>query len=103
MSKKAKPLTKTQLTAELAKRAGLEKKQAVAALDALEAIIASELRSKGTVSPLPGLLKINIARKKATKARMGRNPRTGDPVKISAKPAKNVVRVRTLKRLKDMA
>jgi nucleoid DNA-binding protein len=50
-----------------------------------------------------GLIKVRIAHKKATKARPGRNPATGEAIMISAKPAKDVVRVRALKRVKDLA
>jgi nucleoid DNA-binding protein len=51
---------------------------------------------------LPGLLKIYVHHKKATKARMGRNPSTGEEVKIPAKPAQDVIKARPLKGLKEM-
>jgi nucleoid DNA-binding protein len=50
----------------------------------------------------PGLMKIKRVQKPATKARMGRNPATGEPMKIAAKPARTVVKVLALKGLKEM-
>jgi nucleoid DNA-binding protein len=47
-------------------------------------------------------LKIEVKRKPKTKARKGINPFTGEPMTIKAKPARNVVKVRPLKKLKDM-
>ena len=46
-------------------------------------------------------VKIRRVKKPARKARMGRNPATGEPMKIAAKPASTVVRVTALKALKD--
>ena len=50
---------------------------------------------------LPGLLKIVRVHKPATKARKGINPFTREPMMFKAKPARNMVRVRALKALKD--
>ncbi|MDA7670231.1 HU family DNA-binding protein [Akkermansiaceae bacterium] len=52
---------------------------------------------------LPGLLKIVTVRKPATKARMGINPFTKEEVMFKAKPASTAVKVRPLKKLKEMA
>jgi nucleoid DNA-binding protein len=43
-----------------------------------------------------------VVRKPATKARSGKNPFTGEPMTIQAKPARNVVRALPLKALKEM-
>ena len=51
---------------------------------------------------LPGLMKISTVRKPATKARKGINPFTKEEVMFKAKPASTAVRVRPLKKLKDM-
>jgi nucleoid DNA-binding protein len=51
---------------------------------------------------LPGLLKIYVHTRPATKERTGRNPATGEEIKIAAKPAKKVVKVRALKKLKEL-
>jgi nucleoid DNA-binding protein len=47
------------------------------------------------------MLKLTVTKKPATKARDGVNPFTGEPITIAAKPARNVVRARVLKSLKD--
>ena len=51
---------------------------------------------------MPGLMKIKVVRKPATKARPGINPFTGEEIMIKAKPARNVVKVTPLKNLKEM-
>ena len=74
----------------------------VAVLDGIEALIASSLGKKGPgVFALPGLLKIQVQVKKATPAKEGINPRTGEKITIKAKPARKVVKVRALKKLKE--
>ena len=101
MSKKKAP-TKAQVIAAVAEKAALTKKQVGDVLGALEDVMAGSLR-KNKVFALPGLLKVTVAHKKATPARPGRNPFTGEQMMFKAKPARNVVKVRALKRLKDMA
>nr|WP_267257139.1 HU family DNA-binding protein [Coxiella endosymbiont of Ornithodoros maritimus] len=51
---------------------------------------------------LPGLVKCTVKRKPATKARKGINPFIGEMMTFKAKPARNVVKIRALKRLKEM-
>ena len=58
-------------------------------------------RGPGTFT-VPGLMKIKVVRKPATKARKGTNPFTGEEMMFKAKPARNVVKVQALKGLKDM-
>ena len=66
-------------------------------------LIAKELGKKGPGQfVVPGLLKLKVVRKPATKARPGTNPFTGEPMTIQAKPARNVVRALPLKALKEM-
>lgn len=101
-SKKAKALTKTQFASAVADKAGVEKKTVMAVLDAMEDVTKRELKTKGVASPLPGLIKATVQHKKPTPARQGRNPRTGETVTIPPKPARRVVRVRALKRLKEV-
>ena len=80
MAKKV-PSTKSEIMVALAEAAGITKKQAVAAYDALVAIAYAGAKSpKGIM--LPGLGKMIKAKRKA---RMGRNPKTGEPMKIAAK------------------
>jgi len=77
----AKPKTKTQIIADIAEGAGINKKQAKAALETLVAMAYKGAKDGFTI---PGLGKLVIVRRKA---RMGRNPATGEAIKISARKA----------------
>jgi DNA-binding protein HU-beta len=88
----AKPLTKSQITAALAETVGVTKKQATEALNALVALAYKNARNKFTI---PGLGKLVLVNRKA---RMGRNPATGQSIKIAAK---RVVKFRVAKAAKD--
>ena len=101
-AKKDKAPTKAQAQSAIATRSGLSKVDVVKVFDALEAEIAANLR-KYKQFTINGLIKVVVAHKAATKSRPGRNPFTGEAITIKAKPAHDVVRVRALKRLKDMA
>jgi hypothetical protein len=71
--------------------------------DALTNVIKRELGKKGPgLFTVPGLLKLRLVRKAATKAKPGKNPFTGQAIMIKAKPARNVVRARPLKALSDL-
>lgn len=100
--KSASPPTKAAAQAAIAERAGVSKADAVKVLDALEAVMAESLRAHKQFT-VNGLIKVVIAHKAATAARPGRNPATGETITIKAKPARKVLRVRALKRLKDLA
>ncbi len=97
------PMTKTAMLEQIAGNTGLTKKQASSVLDELAILIESHLK-KGAVGQftLPGLMKIEVRRKPATKARKGINPFTGEETTFKAKPARNVVKIRPLKGIKDM-
>ena len=98
------PLTKSQLYATIAENTELKKKDVVAVFDELSALINGHIKKNGAgVFTLPGLLKIKVVRKPATKARKGINPFTGEPTAFKAKPARNVVKAQSLKNLKEMA
>lgn len=98
------PMTKSSLYATIAERTDLQKKQVVAVFEELASIINGHVKRNGAgVFTLPGLLKIKVVRKPATKARKGINPFTGEPTVFKAKPARNVVKAQPLKALKDMA
>ncbi len=47
-------------------------------------------------------MKLKVVRKPATKARPGRNPHTGAPMTIKARPARNVIRAVPMKALEEM-
>ena len=88
----AKPMTKAQLTARLAEAVEITKKQAGLVLETLSATAYKEARKGFTI---PGIGKLVLAKRKA---RMGRNPQTGEPIKI---PAKTVLKFRIAKAAKD--
>jgi nucleoid DNA-binding protein len=102
-TKTKKSLTKSAVFQELAAETGLSKKQVMQVFEALSELIKREVGKKGPGQfTLPGLLKIRLVRKKATPARKGRNPATGEEITIPAKPAKNVLRARILKGLQEL-
>jgi nucleoid DNA-binding protein len=98
------PFTKTELNRTISAMTGLATKDVKNVLDSLEGIIQEHIKSRGPqVFTLPGLAKIKVIRKPATKARKGVNPFTGEACVFKAKPARNVVKVLALKKLKEMA
>lgn len=98
-----KPTTKSESFSYIADKTGLTKKDVGAVFDTMSALIKRDLRRSGPgVYTVPGLMKIKVVRKPATKARKGTNPFTGEPMTFKAKPARNVVKVLALKALKDM-
>ena len=73
----SKPATKGEVYTKLAAKSGLSKKQVSTVFEALTDLIGSELGKKGPgVFQLPGLLKLKVVRKPATKAKQGINPFT---------------------------
>lgn len=88
----AKPMTKTQIIAGIADAAGITKVEARAALDALAALAYKGAKDGFTI---PGIGKLVKVRRKA---RMGRNPATGEAIKIKAK---TVLKFRIAKAAKD--
>ncbi len=80
------------------------KKDAVAVMDALGTVIELHVKARGPGKfTLPGLLKINVVNKPARKAREGINPFTGEKIMFKAKPAHKVVKIKALRKLKEMA
>jgi DNA-binding protein HU-beta len=90
----AKQMTKSQTADHLAGKAEITKKAAAQILDDLVALAYKEAKS-GRPFVVPGLGKLVLANRKA---RMGRNPQTGEPIKIAAK---RVVKFRVAKAAKD--
>ena len=101
VGKIADALTRTQQIAYIADCTGVAKKDVKAVIEFLEPMIAAHLKGAGQIS-LAGLMKIVVNRKPATKARKGINPFTGEPTIFKAKPARKVIKVRPLKKLKDV-
>ncbi len=108
MAKKITPikdrLSKTQIVDQIATDTELSRKQVAAVIDSLGDVIEAHIK-KNAVGEfvLPGLLKISTVRKPAVKARKGINPFTKEEVMFKAKPATTAVKIRPLKKLKDMA
>ncbi|MDA8561561.1 HU family DNA-binding protein [Gammaproteobacteria bacterium] len=96
-------LTKSGIVKAVMEMTGLAKKDAVAVFEALGTVIELHVKSRGPGKfTLPGLFKINVVNKPAKKAREGVNPFTGETVMFKAKPAHKVVKIRALRKLKDM-
>ncbi len=107
MSKKSsaikEPMTKSQIVSTLADNSGLTKKQVSVVFEELAELIERHIKNRGAGQfTLPGLLKIVVKKKPATKARKGINPFTGEETVFKAKPASKVVKLKALKKLKDM-
>ena len=100
--KKAKAISKGEVFSLIAESTKLSKQDVAAVFGALNEVVVKELGKKGPgLFVIPGLLKLQVQRKPATKAKQGTNPFTKEPMTIKAKPARNVVRARPLKALKD--
>ncbi|MCU0747942.1 MAG: HU family DNA-binding protein [Akkermansiaceae bacterium] len=107
MAKKLTPikdkLSKTQILDQIAESTGLSRKQVGSVIDGLTEVIEAHVNKRAVGEfVLPGLLKISTVRKPAVKARKGINPFTKEEVMFKAKPASTAVKVRPLKKLKDM-
>jgi nucleoid DNA-binding protein len=97
------PMKKTAILNEITEKTGLTKKQVASVLDELEILIERHIKKRAAGQfILPGLMKVEVKRKPATKARKGINPFTGEETMFKAKPARNVVKIRPLKKMKDM-
>lgn len=96
--------TQAQVIADLAEATSLEKVAVRNVLEALRNQIHRHLKVKGSGEmTLPSLgIKVRRVTKKATKARKGVNPFTGEPMTIKAKPARKAARATALKALKDL-
>jgi DNA-binding protein HU-beta len=101
MAKKGGAPTKSEILATISKDTELSRKQVSSVFDSLSTVIRKSLRSHGIVT-LPGLLKLKVVKKPATKQREGTNPFTGDKMVFKAKPASKKVRALPLKNLKAM-
>lgn len=87
-----KPMTKSQVITSLAETSGLSKKEIVSVLNAQMQLAYGEAKNGYTI---PGIGKLVVV---ARKARMGRNPATGEAIHI---PAKKVLKFRVAKAAKD--
>jgi DNA-binding protein HU-beta len=87
-----KPMTKAQIMTKLSEELGITKKDAVLFVETFVGLAYKEAKKGFTV---PGLGKLVVQKRKA---RMGRNPATGETIKI---PAKTVLKFRIAKAAKD--
>ena len=99
-----KAATKSEILTNIATATQLSRKQVASVLEALTLQIKAAVGKKGPgVFAVPGLMKITVIQKPATKARKGINPFTKLEQMFKAKPARKVIKVRALKALKDFA
>ena len=97
-------MKKSELLGALSDSTGLHKKDVGLVLDELGTLIARHLKRRAVgVFTLPGLLKIEVARKPARKARRMILPFSGEEISVPAKPASRTVRIRPLTGLRRMA
>src|SRR4051794_23307648 len=104
MAADGKPASKSEIINRISESTELSRKQVKSVFDALSQQIGDAVGKKGPgVFAVPGLMKITVIQKPATKARKGINPFTKEEEMFKAKPARKVIKVRPLKALKDMA
>ena len=89
-----RPLTKAQIVTYFAKKFDLSKKTASSVIDEMAGLAVAETKKAGAFT-FPGIGKLVLVKRKA---RVGRNPATGEPINI---PAKTVVKMRIAKACKD--
>ncbi len=101
---KEKPRTKGEIYTTIADHVGITRKQASQVFEVLGTMIAADCGKNGVGKlNVPGLMRVGVVRKPATKATTKPDPfNKGQMMTVKAKPARNVVRVRPLKALKDM-
>jgi len=98
-----KAMNKSEVVSGIVEVTGLTKNQVNSVFEAMTSQIKKSLgRSGPGAYMIPGLMKIVLVRKPATKAHKGINPFTKEETMFKAKPARNVVKIRPLKNLKDM-
>ena len=94
---------KSEIFASISEETTLSKKQVSQVFDSLTSLVQKNMSRRGPgVFTLPGLVKLQKIHKPAVKARKGINPFTKEETMFKAKPARNVVKARCLKALKDM-
>lgn len=96
-------MSKTQILMSIADATQLSRKQVQSVMDELGSLIEAHVKKKAVGEfTVPGLMKIMVINKPATKSRKGINPFTGEETTFKAKPASRKIKVRPLKKLKDM-
>lgn len=97
------PLSKSGMIKTITDVTCLPRKDVSNVLETLHQVIEKHVRSGGPGTfVMPGLLKINVVKKPARAARKGVNPFTGEEIMIKARPAYKAVKIKALKKLKEM-
>ncbi len=97
------PLSKSGMIKTITDVTCLPKRDIVNVLDCLTQVIEKHVKTGGPgIFVLPGLMKISVVKKPARPARKGVNPFTGEEIMIKAKPAYKAVKIKALKKLKEM-
>lgn len=99
----ARPQTKAEIVAAIATETGLTQKDVAAVFSSLGDLVERHMKRRGSgefTIPDTGV-RIRRVRKPPRKARTGRNPATGETIRIPAKPASATVRVTALKPLRE--
>jgi nucleoid DNA-binding protein len=100
----SKPYTKSEFITTISEATNVSRKDISQVLSVISDIIGAHLQKQGpAIFSWPGLLKMKVVKKPATKARKGVNPFTGEPTVFKAKPASRKVKILPLKQLKAMA
>jgi hypothetical protein len=99
---KIKARTKSEVFGTLAQLANVPRKQVAVMFEGLAGLMKKDLRGPG-IFVVPGLMKVTVAKKPAVKAHERPDPfHPGEMMRVKAKPARKVVKVRPLKNLKAM-
>ena len=97
------PLSKSAVIKTITDVTCLGRKDVVAVLDCWTQVIEKHVKTGGPGKfVMPGLLKISVVKKPARPARKGVNPFTGEEIMIKARPAYKAVKIKALKKLKEM-
>ncbi len=99
-SRSGNRMSKSEFVQTIAEDAGISKKQANAAIQSMNQLLADQLKRSGE-AVIPKMVKLNVVTKPATPEREGINPFTKEPTVFKAKPERRVVKARVLKGLKD--
>lgn len=103
LSSASKVRSKSEVFNTISEHTGITRRNVAEVLHVLGSLIKADLSKGGAgVFKVPGLMRVTVTRKPATKARKGINPFTKEEVMFKAKPARNVVRIRPLAGLKAM-
>jgi nucleoid DNA-binding protein len=94
----------SQIIKAVAEETGLKVADIKGVFASLNSLLSRHMKKRGSGEfKFPKLgVKVRRIKKPATKARMGRNPATGEEIKIAAKPARSVIKASVLKSLKEM-